>query len=1058
MKKIYLAFIFGIFLLGVVSAYCDNSYDSNIYVCPPPESVTNLTGTVISGDLPADTYHIRIVSFGNESSSSHINSGASQRSPPSNEVVIQLNATGGIKLDWTNQTDDSNILGHHIFVSRENDNSGAWVYLRDGDGSGIDYTGETGEKFNFTKYDTYPYYADAWQNDTDGSGTPNPQAPVDVWNGSGVIKLKGDVGSITFKELIYAVNKTYNGTFPNNFKWDYFTNLWTTWGFNFDDATTGELDLTGWTIWTYSGFYNTDNSNTFKVIARTTNTQPTILYFPQQSGSGSRNYLGNFHLNNTIISGGYNGMDTTNAFGNTQLKPYADTVIKDSKIMVKYPSMDYVSNFENTKFYIGQLMVRFEGLDDIANGLEIVEGSLRYYASYHPDDVYFYKFISWENNRNIYYYNSYIDSEYSFYFIDSEFPETENNLPNVYYFDYGYSYAPIYIGNSFNLKITNKLGNPLENATLNLTDRFGREYLNYTDENGTINNLWVWRHTIDKSVGSGTGSVGTNNITNLNPFTIEISKEGYETYEGKMNITNPQDWTISLDEEKQSITPAALILDKIASVESLNSSSITYNITNKIINRGGSSAENLVLFDEDSPMGNYSLGNLSRGNFTLFSYLKNYERNSTNYETFLSKSKVVANDSYLENEIEDNSNQISLVIPNSETNSSLTLIKNAYYNSETSKIVNYTVSLEIVNSGGEDLENITILDSDLDYSENIDLKRSEKYTYSENILLNKSASNTNKLFSKTNGVVNSEVYQSNQLNIQIPGYGGPADAIVNAPTSVKKSESFDTEIKVLNMNEDIGQDFTINYWITNNEETKNYSSGEQTIYVGALNESKAIATLAAPSESGEYRFKTIVSWIGGIATSYDTFIVEDSSNKISGSLILKTEENLTEEKNETQKNNTEKKKEEITKKPEEENKKIIREKIKNYQEMLQKLENVLFEKKYFKTMMAIIVLFCFTLYGIYLKRKPSFEIDRLKNMKNLQVYGEDGTKIGKIKEIYLEKNKSKIYGWLVKLDKTVHKKIRNKNVLIKQKHVKSIKHIMIIEEKVSQHLEKLKSK
>jgi sporulation protein YlmC with PRC-barrel domain len=109
-------------------------------------------------------------------------------------------------------------------------------------------------------------------------------------------------------------------------------------------------------------------------------------------------------------------------------------------------------------------------------------------------------------------------------------------------------------------------------------------------------------------------------------------------------------------------------------------------------------------------------------------------------------------------------------------------------------------------------------------------------------------------------------------------------------------------------------------------------------------------------------------------------------------------------------------------------------------------------------MMAIIVLFCFTLYGIYLKRKPSFEIDRLKNMKNLQVYGEDGTKIGKIKEIYLEKNKSKIYGWLVKLDKTVHKKIRNKNVLIKQKHVKSIKHIMIIEEKVSQHLEKLKSK
>jgi sporulation protein YlmC with PRC-barrel domain len=424
----------------------------------------------------------------------------------------------------------------------------------------------------------------------------------------------------------------------------------------------------------------------------------------------------------------------------------------------------------------------------------------------------------------------------------------------------------------------------------------------------------------------------------------------------------------------------------------------------------------------------------------------------------LSESKVVANDTYLDNEIEDNSSQISLVIPNSATNSSLTLIKNAYYNSETSRSVNYSVTIEIINSGGEDLENITILDSDLDYSENIDLKRSEKYVYSENIILNKSASNTNKLFSKTSGVINSEVYQSNQLNIQIPGYGGPADTIVNTPASVKKSESFDTEIKVLNMNEDMGQDFIIKYWITNKEETKNYSSGEQTIYVGALGESRVIANLVSPSEDGEYRFKAIVSWVGGIATSYDTFVVEDISSKISGSLILKIEENLTEKENETQKKDSEKDQEEIVKKSDEEKKKTIAEKINEYYEIIQKITKAIFEKSYFKVILSIIVLFCFTLYGIYLKRKPSFEVNYLKNMKNLQVYGEDGTKIGKIKEIYLEKNKSKIYGWLVKLDKKVHKKIRKKNILIKQKHVKSIKHIMIIEEKVSQHLEKLNSK
>ena len=37
----------------------------------------------------------------------------------------------------------------------------------------------------------------------------------------------------------------------------------------------------------------------------------------------------------------------------------------------------------------------------------------------------------------------------------------------------------------------------------------------------------------------------------------------------------------------------------------------------------------------------------------------------------------------------------------------------------------------------------------------------------------------------------------------------------------------------------------------------------------------------------------------------------------------------------------------------------------------------------------------------------------------------------------------------------VSKKIKKKNILIKQNHVKSIKHIMIIEEKVAEHLEKL---
>ena len=92
-----------------------------------------------------------------------------------------------------------------------------------------------------------------------------------------------------------------------------------------------------------------------------------------------------------------------------------------------------------------------------------------------------------------------------------------------------------------------------------------------------------------------------------------------------------------------------------------------------------------------------------------------------------------------------------------------------------------------------------------------------------------------------------------------------------------------------------------------------------------------------------------------------------------------------------------------------------------------------------------------------IKRKPR-DITRLKSIKGITVYGADGHKIGKVKEIYLEEKKSKIYGWLIKVDKNTVKKIKKKNILVRHKHVESIKHIMILDKRVSEHLEKLDSK
>lgn len=90
----------------------------------------------------------------------------------------------------------------------------------------------------------------------------------------------------------------------------------------------------------------------------------------------------------------------------------------------------------------------------------------------------------------------------------------------------------------------------------------------------------------------------------------------------------------------------------------------------------------------------------------------------------------------------------------------------------------------------------------------------------------------------------------------------------------------------------------------------------------------------------------------------------------------------------------------------------------------------------------------------FLLNEKSKDVTRLKSMKSIKVYGSDGNKIGKIKEIYLEDKRAKIYGWLIKVDKNISREIKKKEVLIKHKHVESIKNIMIIDKRVSEKLRK----
>jgi len=319
-------------------------------------------------------------------------------------------------------------------------------------------------------------------------------------------------------------------------------------------------------------------------------------------------------------------------------------------------------------------------------------------------------------------------------------------------------------------------------------------------------------------------------------------------------------------------TPASFILDKIASFLNITNETISYNITLRATNKGGSSATSANITDTDSTESPYDIETINASQTISRSYIKTYQRNSTTHYNASSIAQAQGIDSFSSSMISANSSSISLTIPSTETGQQLTLVKNAYFNSENSTAVNYTLSVEVVNSGGVDLTEISLLDlTDLNLNTLTSLNRTQSYNFSDSLIIYKAASNTEKTFSQATGTVNSVVYTSNEIKIGVAGYGGPADTIVYASAYVPVSTSFDSTIEIINMNVDIGQNFVVDYWITNNAETENYTSGQQTIYVPSSESRNITATLNAPSSAGIYKFKARVNYVNGQDTSFGTF-------------------------------------------------------------------------------------------------------------------------------------------------------------------------------------------
>lgn len=129
----------------------------------------------------------------------------------------------------------------------------------------------------------------------------------------------------------------------------------------------------------------------------------------------------------------------------------------------------------------------------------------------------------------------------------------------------------------------------------------------------------------------------------------------------------------------------------------------------------------------------------------------------------------------------------------------------------------------------------------------------------------------------------------------------------------------------------------------------------------------------------------------------------------------------------------------------------------NVKSIILYMYNYLKDKKtYFAVGLGILILGLTLLILIFQKTK--IKPHKLNVLKGMNVYEADGKKLGKVKEIYFEDQKPKIYGLLIKVDNSICKKIKKKQVFVKRKNIKSMKQGMVLDKRVSKHLEKLDSK
>lgn len=361
----------------------------------------------------------------------------------------------------------------------------------------------------------------------------------------------------------------------------------------------------------------------------------------------------------------------------------------------------------------------------------------------------------------------------------------------------------------------------------------------------------------------------------LKPYYYNVRANASKTYYHAGTFTNNSVFLLA-DGQRANLT-----LYKLPTVQSIDGSTIVYNISNIVTNaRGNSLSTNLTDNDANHT---WELGNLGTQAASR-SYTLTFTRGDNSYLVTLNKSNANGYDPIYENMLFAESNQPTIVIPENETLNQLTLVKNLVYKNQTVTNITYEIVIEVVNSGDLDYENIEVTDSDTGLDTKINLTEGKSWQTSSEIIIQKNPQTYTKSFAKTRASASGNLFYSNQLNITIPGYGGPYDVIItDLPSSVETGKTITAHIKVINQNTEVAED----RWLTTviKDASGNvYDIDIRTVYIGRNQSAETSITLNVPSAPGNYYVFSELVWPTATANATKGFsaVAPEEEEEVSG--------------------------------------------------------------------------------------------------------------------------------------------------------------------------------